>query len=299
MDTQFNVTPNIFKGSLLALVAFFFMALFGILTKLALQTSSFFWVSFIAYLTASLVLVPYIAQKGLGYLKSEHYLYLFGRAILGTLASFFYTVSIHYIPIVNGTLLFNTAPIFIPILCVCFLKSNIAKSIWLAVAIGFLGIIIIIHPTEALFTQTGNLVGIASGVLLAMAYLLMKLLTATDPGVRIIFYYLSIGTIIQIPLLFFSEFRIDGEGVMYSILCGLALVCAQLALVNAYKYAKASEVGIYQYSSVVFVGILNWIIWNEVPPLMDLLGVALVAIAGIIIIRHSSEKPHEIDRAHL
>lgn len=273
--------PDILKGSILALVAFFFMALFGVLTKIALETGSFIWVSFLAYLTASLILLPYVVWKGFGYLKSEHYGLLLGRAIFGTLASLVYTISIHYIPIVNSTLLFNTAPIFIPILSVLFLHAKIARAIWLAVALGFLGIVIIIQPTAEIFTQGGNLLGLLSGIFLAIAYLQMKLLTNSDPSVRIIFYYLAIGTIIQIPLLYFFE---KPTSVLFAILSGVALVTAQITLVNAYRYAKASEVGIYQYASVVFVGILDWIIWNNVPPVWDILGVILVTLAGILII---------------
>lgn len=276
--------PNILKGTALALTAFFFMAVFGILTKLALESSSFVWTSFIAYLTATLVLTPYIAYRGLGYLKSSHYGLLLGRAVFGTLASFLYTVSIQFIPIVNGTLLFNTAPIFIPLLSVLFLHARISQAIWWAVALGFVGIVIIIHPTAAIFTQTGNMVGLLSGFFLAVAYLLMKILTNTDPGIRIIYYYLGLGTILQTPFLFMFEAP-DKSGVVYAFLSGIALMCAQISLVNAYRFAKAAEIGVYQYASVVIVGLLNWVIWDVVPPPWDAVGVALVIIAGILIIR--------------
>lgn len=284
MNTEVVTEPNIFKGSVYAVLGFFCMAVFGILTKAALQGGSVFWVSFIVYLTGTLALVPYIVQKGFSSLKSEHYPLLIGRAVVGTIASFCYTISIHYIPIVNGTLLFNAAPLFIPLLATLFLKEKIQKSTWIAVAIGFMGVIVIIKPTEAIFTQTGNLIGIFSGLTLAIAYLLMKLLTATDPGVRIIFYYLGIGTLLQIPALFFTELP-NQESCFYSIAGGFMLVAAQLALVHGYKYATASQIGIYQYTSVVFVGLLDWLLWNSVPTGGDLIGVLLVTLAGIIIIR--------------
>jgi drug/metabolite transporter (DMT)-like permease len=282
--------PDILKGSLYALAAFFCMALFGIFTKLSLQSSSVFWVSFIAYLTGTLLLFPFIAQRGLADLKSECYPYLLGRALFGTAASFCYTIAIHYIPIVNGTLLFNTAPLFIPLLATLFLKDKIGKYTWIAVLLGFIGVIIIIKPTEAILTQPGNLIGLLSGIFLAIAYLLMKLLTRTDPGIRIIFYYLGIGTLLQIPLLFFVETQLSMEGVFYAILSGACILAAQMALVTGYKYAQASQIGIYQYSSVVFVGLIDWMIWGAIPSGGDLIGALLVAIAGIIVIRSGNHK---------
>lgn len=281
--------PNIVKGSLYALAAFFCMAVFGILTKVALQGGSAEWVSFIVYLTGTLVLVLFIAPKGIVYLKSEHYALLIGRAVFGTMASFCYTISIHYIPIVNGTLLFNTAPLFIPLLAMIFLKAKVERSTWTAVIIGFVGIIVIIKPTAAIFTQTGNLIGIFSGISLAVAYLLMKLLTATDPGIRIIFYYLGIGTLVQIPVLLFSESLPSSQSCVYAVLAGVMLLVAQLALVTGYKYAKAAQIGIYQYTSVVFVGLLNWLLWGAVPTGGEAIGALLVAMAGIIIIRSRGE----------
>jgi drug/metabolite transporter (DMT)-like permease len=280
-------SPDIVKGSAFALIAFFCMAVFGILTKLALQDGSFIWVSFIAYLAGTVALIPFIDFSSL---KSEHYPFLISRAVVGTLASFCYTISINYIPIVNGTLLFNTAPIFIPILSMIFLNAKIAKSTWIAVLIGFIGIVVIIKPTSAIFTQTGNLIGLLSGMSLAVAYLIMKELTATDPGWRIIFYYLGIGTLLQIPLLPFVKALPSLESSLYSMCAGLFLLIAQLALVNSYKYATASQVGIYQYASVAFVGLLSWIIFGSVPTMGELLGILLVVIAGTIIIRSGIQK---------
>lgn len=285
-------TRDILKGSLLALVAFFFMAIFGILTKLSLHDGSFIWTSFIAYMTGALLLTPYVITKGINFLKSEHYWLLLGRAIFGTFASFLYTISINFIPIVNSTLLFNTAPIFIPILSVLFLRAKVAKSIWLAVILGFIGIVIIIHPTAAIFTQTGNILGLLSGIFLAIAYLMMKILTNTDSGIRIIFYYLGIGALMQIPFLFFYGLPTE-QSALYATLSGVALLSAQLCLVNAYRYAMASEIGIYQYASVVFVGLIEWMFWGSVPSIWDTLGIAFVAFAGMIILRNGKQQAVE------
>lgn len=284
-----TATQDIIKGSLFALAAFFFMAVFGILTKLSLESSSFIWTSFIAYLSGTLVLTPYIASQGLNYLKSDQYPKLLSRAFFGTMASFCYTMSLPYIPIVNSTLLFNTAPIFIPILSLFFLHAKITKSIWIAVALGFLGIILIIHPTSAIFTQTGNIVGLLSGIFLAIAYLTMKILTNTDPGARIIFYYLGIGAMIQAPFLLWFEAP-DAFGLVYASLSGLALLSAQILLATAYRFAQASEVGIYQYASVVFVGLFQWIFWKDIPSSGELLGALLVASAGALIIRNGTNR---------
>lgn len=277
---------NLLKGSLYSILAFFFIALFGILTKLGLEGGSVIWVSFIIYVVGIVVLIPYILKQGLSYLKSNHYIYLVARAVFGTIASFCYTISILYIPIVNGTLLFNTAPIFIPILMMIFWKKNIQASTWLAVFIGFIGIVVIIKPTADIFTEPGNLIALFAGFSLALAFMFMKLLTATDPGIRIVFWYLTIGMLIQIPILYFIPELPTRESVLYSIVGGLLLVLGQICLVRGYKFAEAPKIGIYQYTSVVFVGFFEWLFWDIVPSGSALVGVLLVALAGIVIIKN-------------
>lgn len=286
-----NHPPDIIKGSLFALLAFLFMAVFGILTKLALETSDYIWVSFITYIFATLGTSIFILPQGLSVLKSQHYGLLVARATIGTLASFLYMVSMRYIPIVNSTLLFNTAPIFIPLLTVIALKVHVPKSIWYAVLVGFLGILVIIKPDKSLLTDPGNLIGLFAGISLAIAYLIMKILTNTEPGLRIIFYYFSIGTIMQLPLLMFTQQIPSLNTVLYTAACGIFLMLAQLGLIRAYRYATASQVGVYQYSSVVFVAIFQWLIWSQMPDLLDISGFVLVSIAGIYII--SSSRNHK------
>jgi len=120
----------------------------------------------------------------------------------------------------------------------------------------------------------------------------MKLLTATDTGLRIIFYYFSIGMVMQIPLLWIAKKSPSLQTLFYAALSGIMLMIAQLGLIKAYKYATASQVGVYQYSSIVFVAIIDWLIWSKTPGLLDYLGFALVSIAGIYIIVSSGAKSH-------
>lgn len=61
-----------------------------------------------------------------------------------------------------------------------------------------------------------------------------------------------------------------------------------MSLAKAYEYATAIEVGTFQYSSIVFVGVLDWIIWKQVPSLSDFFGVWLVMAAGFLIMKNSN-----------
>lgn len=281
-------SPHIIKGSLFAIFAFFCMATFGVLTKIASSSTDPIWVSFITYCAAAFTTFLFILPQGKAGIKSTRYRYLFARGLIGTSASFLYMLSMHYIPIINSTLLFNTAPIFIPILTVCALQIRIPKRTWLAVSIGFIGILVIIRPHGDILTEPGNLIGLASGLALAIAYLIMKYLTATETGLRIIFYYFCTGVLMQIPLLWLPNKIPSLEGFLIAACCGLTLMTAELSIIHAYRYATASAVGVYQYCAVVFVAIYGWLLWGQSPGILDLIGMILVSVAGIFIITSKS-----------
>lgn len=89
----------------------------------------------------------------------------------------------------------------------------------------------------------------------------------------------------QIPLLLIMPMTFDIHTILFCMLSGIMLLFAQLGLVKAYSYASAAEVGVYQYSSVVFVGLIEWLLWSITPDALDYVGFVLVSIAGVIIIR--------------
>lgn len=143
----------------------------------------------------------------------------------------------------------------------------------------------------AIFDHIGDLYGLFSGIFLAAAYLLIKVLTVTDALNRIVFYFFVFGALLQIPLLTIAGPMPSGHDCIIANLAGISFLLAQLSLVKAYNYANASQVGVYQYSSVIFVGLIDWAFWGYLPPLIDLLGVILVIAAGSIIIRDKPPSP--------
>ncbi|CUI17774.1 putative EamA-like transporter family protein [Candidatus Protochlamydia naegleriophila] len=281
--------PNILKGSSYALLAFFLMAIFGVLTKSASVEGSIYWVSLLTYATGLALMFPMVYKEGVEAFRTSHIGYHLGRVGFGLAASLLYTLSLREVPLVNATLLFNAAPLFIPILSLFMLKQKVSMFTWWAVLVGFIGIVIIIKPTASIVEHPGNVIGLASGISLAIAYVFIKMLSPTDSIERIVFYFFFFSTCIQLLFLpSFSDQPPSWHTIGFSLAAGIAFYYAQMSLAKAYEYATAPEVGTFQYSSVVFVGILDWMIWKQVPPISDLLGVLLVIVAGFLIMKNSN-----------
>ena len=272
------------KALVFGLLGFFCMAVFGIFLKKASDNTSSIWINFIAYLTGALLIFPVLIYNGWENFKTHRFPIHFGRAFFGFIASALYIASTSYIPLLNATLLFNTAPIFIPLIAIFLLKQKISWQVWLSVILGFIGIYVIIDPDAATLTHPGNLIGLASGICLGLAYIFIAMLTSTDSRINIVGYFFLLATLMQLPLLPFLDHNPSFTEIGYAICAGLAFTLAQLFIVISYQNASPSKVGIFQYSSVIFVAIIDRIVWGILPTERDFIGTAIVMIAGTLII---------------
>lgn len=279
-----SLEPNLTKGIVYILFGFLFMAFFGAFLKGSLANStSPIWINFIVYLTGLVLLLPFAFIIGRASLKTKHFKYHFCRAFFGFLASLLYIYSLQFIPLLNATLLFNTTPIFIPIFAMWLIKVKIEWFTWLSIIVGFIGITIMIHPSINTFHHPGNLIALVAGMLLALAYTFIKMLTPTDPYFRIVFYFFLLSTLFQTPFLYFVNHQPQSRDVLLSICAGASLLIAQWCIVTAYANAEASKIGVFQYTSLIWVGLIDWVLWHVIPTPFEFFGMLLVMLAGIII----------------
>lgn len=168
---------NIVKGSVLMIFCFFFVSVFGLLLKFgSKQGLSPFLNCFILYLSGLIIQSCLIYKKGISFLKTKRPVGHFFRGFIGALATIFYILAMKTIALMNATLLFNSTPLFIPIIALLFLRAKISLKVWISIVIGFVGVVLILHPRGDLF-QWGDLYGLLSGIALAIAFIFIQLLS--------------------------------------------------------------------------------------------------------------------------
>ena len=282
---------DIVKASIHGTLTFFFLSVWGACAKAAAVDISSLAINFIAFLTALVLLIPLLIVKKVS-LKTKRLPLLLSRGLSGIISALLYTLALKYIPLMNATTLLNTAPLFIPLICWLFLQGHIQKTTWWALVLGFIGVVIVVKPNALIFEQVQNFIGLGSGIVFAIASLCMRKAVETEPPLRIMFYFFLIGTLCTTPVLFFEKESFLSTGVFYAILAGVLLIVMQLFFAKAYQYGDAAKVGVFQYTSVLFAGLLDWLIWDTIPPLSDIGGVACVAIAGTLIILTRKKHHH-------
>ena len=181
------------------------------------------------------------------------------------------------------------APIFTTIFSIFLLNEKVGKYRWLAVIIGFVGILVITEPG----ISSLNIYYIFPIIFcLGLSYVAITLrqLSTSEPVWLISFYF-------SLSITLLSFLTIPQGWVMPSLndflllsLVGIFGGVANLWLGQSYKYSEVSLVTPLKYLALVFAIIFGYFIWNEIPTIKTLLGAALVILSTMIIFRREIYK---------
>ena len=216
--------------------------------------------------------------------KTERAFLHFKRCIAGLVAIVAIFIALRKLPLATVVSITFAAPIFTTIMSIFLLSEKVGLYRWLAVIVGFIGILIISEPG----LNSLNLYYIYPIIFcLGLSYvaIAIKKLSSTEPVWLISFYF-------SISIMFLSFFTVPQGWILPTIidmillsLLGILGGLANLWLTQSYKFSDVSLVTPLKYLALVFAIIFGYIIWDEVPTLKTLIGSALVIISSIIIFR--------------
>ena len=292
MDRNMQSQPkqSLMIGSIFIVLAFLantIQSVFGKAIERDVSVEMFSWVTF---LSALIVVTIIAAIRRFLDLKTKALPLHLLRGGTGISGFLLFISAAQKTSLMNANVLLNTTPIFIPLLAMAFLQNRIGRQLWIAIALGFVGMVIIVKPSASIFTDPGNVLGLLAGFVTAIEFLAVKKLDDSDSALTQMFYFLLIGTTICSFLVIGKFQAITPEHLMIMLATGVCLVLFQFLLIKAYMYAKPHEIGAFQYSSVVFAAILGWVVFKESLNLATVLGTALVCVGGYLSISGRKEK---------
>lgn len=211
------------------------------------------------------------------------------RSLGNILGLYCYFFSLHKLPLVNAVTLTNTLPIFLPFLVLIWMKMVVSKLRFFAAALGFLGVIVLMRPTSD-FVNIGSIMGLASGLFFAIAAMSVRILSKTENTETILAYYFLIGSVLTFfPVLF--DWNPISEPIqwLYILCSAICALISQFTLTKAYTHAPATKVGTMSYMSVVFGGVLGWLVFGEVPDVWVLAGTILIISGAVMALLDPTE----------
>lgn len=205
------------------------------------------------------------------------------RAVMGMTGMFFTFGAPLLLPLAESTTFGFTTPIFAVILSALLLKETIGPVRWLAVALGFAGVVIIAQPGHAHIPPLGAAVGLGAGFMVALISIQVRDLGRTDESLSIVFWFAAISS----PLLALSlPFVMTHHSAWqwFLLMSGGVLGCVgQLLLTAALRYGQVASVIVMDYSALVWATLYGWLIWGELPTASTWLGAPVIIAAGAVI----------------
>ncbi|OHE05854.1 MAG: hypothetical protein A2329_06920 [Sulfurimonas sp. RIFOXYB2_FULL_37_5] len=279
------------------LYASFLFAIMGAFAKLASEHMSSLEVVFFRNLFG-VVLIGYTVYKTQIKSVGGRPFLLFFRGFMGFISLLAYFYNIAHIPLGDAVTYSKTAPIFTAIFAWFFLNEKLSLSSWVAIFIGFGGIILIAQPSGVGFSKYDWL-GIFSGIGAALAYTSVRELRNYYDTKVIVLSFTLVGTLGPLLLFILSKYfymqELDfmmGEFVMpsgvvwfYVIGLGVLGTLSQYYMTKAYGETKAGIVGAVSYSNIVFAILVGVFLGDSLPTFITTCGIILIVTAGIIVAR--------------
>ncbi len=231
-----------------------------------------------------LFLAPVLLRGGLPGLRTSVLPLHLIRTLAGLAAMYCFFWTMPRLHLAEAVLLNYTAPLFIPLVALLWLREPVPRLLLLGIGVGFAGVLFILRPTPALF-QPAALVGLLSGMLAAMAMVGIRRMSGIEPARRVVFYFTGLSAAISaVPAWLTWQPLAPRHWALLAGAGALATV-GQLAMTRAYQAAPAAQVGPFTYAGVPFAGLYGFLLWGEQPSWLSLAGMALVISGGVLALR--------------
>ncbi len=268
------------------LVAGFLFACMGVCVKLGeahFSTSELvFYRSFIGLLFVAATL-----RHRRTSLATPHWRGHLWRGLSGTIAMMLFFYCIATLPLATAITLNYTSPLFLSALAVIVYKDRLHLPLTASLAIGFTGVMLLLHPTLARDQFFSGLLGLASGFLAGVALLNVRQLGRLgEPAIRVVFYFNLVATLFSGIWMMQSEMHALAFNSLPLLLgLGASATFAQIAMTHAYRIGQTQVVSTLSYSTIVFASLFGLLLWQETLSLSSWVGVALIIASGVLSLR--------------
>ncbi|CAN7575052.1 DMT family transporter [Rhizobium sp. LjRoot258] len=272
----------VLMGVVLMLLGDFLFALNDAMGKWLVTSFSVGQVLLIRSLGCFIILGPLIARQGPAQLfKVEQKGLQFLRVLLATLDVGLFYAAVAYLPLADVMTFYMAGPIYVAALSHFFLNERIGWRRWLAVFVGFCGVVIALRPSSAMLSLP-SLFGIVGSLSFSVALVLNRYLRNTSDTTLVTWQMIAalvVGAVLSIGA--WQPTTVVELGGMIGL--GVVASCAHLLITRSLKLAPASLLAPLQYSLLIWAVALGYLFFGDVPDLYVITGGTIIVVAGLFI----------------
>lgn len=189
-------------------------------------------------------------------------------------------------------------PLFLTVLSAPLLKEAVGWRRATATVIGFCGVLVMLRPSGAgwINLDAVYLVALASAFLYALAAVAIRQLGATEPALRTTVYFSAFATVASGVVCLFDWVDPTPRQLLLMISTGVAGGLGQFAFVAAYARAPATVVAPFDYTTLIWAGVLGFFVFGETPSANAVMGALIIAAAGMYIFHREARRRSAVVR---
>ena len=266
---------------------FAFSMLNALMRLLTLQVDPF-QAQFLRYFFGLLVLVPVVLYHGAGYYWPKHIGGQFARGAFHSVGLALWFIALPQIPLANMTAIGFTTPIFIMIGAYVFFREAMRWERWLATAVGFGGVMIVVGPQFSGGSGGYHLIMLASAPIFAASFLLTKALTRYETtGVILVWQSITV-SLFSLPLAMLHWQSLTAWQWAGFALSGLLGSAGHYCLTRSFAAADISATQSAKFLDLIWSALVGWLLFSDVPSHTTLLGGSLICAATLWVARREA-----------
>lgn len=206
------------------------------------------------------------------------------RGLLLAVSAVLFVLAIQTMPLAEATSVGFISPLLITALSVLVLGEVVRASRWAAIVVGLLGVLVIVRPGTEAF-QPAALLVLGSSSFWAVAVVLTRRMAGHDPTATTLLWSAVVGLAAMTMLLPFGWAWVGIGDWVLALALGLVASAGQYLMVQAYRFAPASLLAPFSYSSLLWSMVLGWALFGALPDVWTLAGAVVIVAAGMVAAR--------------
>ncbi len=201
-----------------------------------------------------------------------------GAALLGS--SVLFISGLRFLPIAEASATSFVSPLFVTALSIVFLGEKVGLRRWLATAMGLVGVLIVLRPGTGAF-HPAAFFPVVSAFAWASCLILTRLMSGQERAMVTMTYSSIIGFAILCALVPFVWVAPTWQDILFGTIIGVTSTAGQWIVVLAFRYADASVLAPFSYVQLLWVTLLGFVIFGEVPDVWTITGAAFIVASGL------------------
>ena len=276
-------------GIIFAILAYFSFSLLDAIQKTAVIYNSVFQILFLKYFfTLFLSITESYRKNNHNFFKTNSPKLQITRSVLSIIESGCFVLSFRYLSLADAHSIGSLTPVIVVALSAIILREKVNLKTWIAIFIGFIGVLIIMRPGLSIFDPK-SLIPLAAAFFLSLYQIVTRKVSEYDSSETSLFYTSVVGIILMSfmmpffwqPMQSYSYLLFLGIGIFFSLGIYFQII--------ALSFAKASVVQPFHYTLILWAIILGYIFYNDLPDLPTVIGAIIITLSGIYVLNIRSK----------